>query len=58
LEWRRSKARCHLSLGALHQRAGHAEDARRELTRAVEMLGAMQMRPWLYAAEALLAAAR
>jgi DNA-binding SARP family transcriptional activator len=52
------QARCHLSLGALHQRAGRAEEARRELTRAVEMLAAMQMRPWLRAAEALLATTR
>jgi tetratricopeptide (TPR) repeat protein len=52
------QARCHLSLGALHHRAGHAEQAQRELTRAVEMLGAMQMRPWLRTAEALLASSR
>jgi tetratricopeptide (TPR) repeat protein len=50
-------ARCRLSLSALHHQAGHADDARREPSRAADMLGRMQMRYWLPAAEMLLAVA-
>ena len=50
------QARCHLSLGVLHHRAGRAEQARSQLTRAIEMLRRMRMRHWLGPAEALLAA--
>ena len=49
------QARCHLSLGDLHQRDGHVEEARDELTRAVTMLEAMQMSYWRRLADALLA---
>ena len=49
------QARCHLSLGRLHLQSGEAGDARVELSRAVEMLGRMQMWHWLGAAETLLA---
>ena len=50
------QARCHLSLGSLHHQAGRTEEARRELSRAVDMLGTMRMRHWLEPARALLAA--
>ena len=49
------QARCHLSLGRLRFQAGQAVDARKDLSRAVDMLGRMQMRHWLSAAETLLA---
>jgi hypothetical protein len=41
------QARCHLGLGGVHQRMAQEEDARRELSSAVTMLQAMQMRYWL-----------
>jgi hypothetical protein len=50
------QARCHLTLGALHQRQGELTEARTELSQAVEMLRRMQMRSWLRIAELLLAA--
>ena len=49
-------ARCHLSLGGRHHEAGQVDDARHELSCAIEMLERMQMRYWLSMAEALLAA--
>ena len=50
------QARCHLSLGALHQRQGRLTEAHAELSQAIEMLRRMQMRYWLRIAEPLLAA--
>jgi len=41
------QARCHLGLGGVHQRVGRDEEARGELTYAVAMLQAMQIRFWL-----------
>jgi tetratricopeptide (TPR) repeat protein len=49
------QARCRLTLGDLHLRDGHAEEARDELTRAVTMLEAMQMSYWQRLADTLLA---
>jgi tetratricopeptide (TPR) repeat protein len=49
------QARCHLSLGRLRLQVGQAEDARAGLSRAVELLGRMQMWRWLSVAETLLA---
>ena len=46
------QARCHLGLGGVYQRVGQDEEARRELTHAVAMLQAMQMRYWLQRGEA------
>ncbi len=50
------QAHCHLGLGTLHRRAGRPDDARAELSTAVEMLRAMEMTHWLPRAEAELAA--
>jgi hypothetical protein len=50
------QARCHLSLGVLHHRAGETVEARDELSRAVDMLTRMRMRRWLGTAQVLLAA--
>src|SRR6185369_9747497 len=41
------QARCHLGLGGVYQRVGQDEEAQGELTYAVAMLQAMQMRYWL-----------
>jgi tetratricopeptide (TPR) repeat protein len=41
------QARCHLGLGGVYRRVGRDEEARGELTYAVAMLQAMQMRYWL-----------
>ncbi len=49
------QARCHLSLGVLHDQAGQADEARSELSQAIEMLKRMQMGYWLGGAERLLA---
>ena len=46
------QARCHLGLGDVYRRLGQDEEARRELTHAVAMLQAMQMRYWLQRGEA------
>ncbi len=46
------QARCHLGRGGVYQRVGRDEEARGELTRAVAMLQAMQMRYWLQRGEA------
>jgi hypothetical protein len=51
------QARCHLSLGALHQQAGETTEARAELSRAVDVLSRMQMRRWLGTAQVLLGGA-
>jgi tetratricopeptide (TPR) repeat protein len=44
-------ARCHLGLGAVHQRSGQGEEARGELAYAAAMLRSMQMQHWLGLAE-------
>ncbi len=49
------QARCHLGLGGVYQQVGQDEEARGELTHAVAMLQAMQMRYWLQRCEALIA---
>jgi tetratricopeptide (TPR) repeat protein len=41
------QARCHLGLGGVYRRVGRDEESRRELSHAVAMLQAMQMRHWL-----------
>ena len=46
------QARCHLGLGGVYQRVGQDEEAQPELTHAVAMLQAMQMRYWLQRREA------
>jgi tetratricopeptide (TPR) repeat protein len=46
------QARCHLGRGDVYQRVGQDEEARGELTHAVAMLQAMQMRYWLQRGEA------
>ena len=43
--------RCHLGLGKLYRRAGRAQEARVELSAAVEMLQTMKMTFWLPEAE-------
>jgi tetratricopeptide (TPR) repeat protein len=40
-------ARCHLGLGRLERRLGHADAARRHLDAATELLKTMQMKYWL-----------
>ena len=47
---------CHLGLGKLHRRYGRTEEARTELSAAVELYRAMDMTHWLPNAEAELAA--
>jgi tetratricopeptide (TPR) repeat protein len=49
------QAHCHLGLGTLYGQAGHAEQARRELSTAIALYRAMEMRFWLPQAEAALA---
>jgi Flp pilus assembly protein TadD len=41
------QARCHLGRGGVYERMGQDVEARVELTYAVAMLQAMQMRYWL-----------
>jgi len=50
------QARCHLSLGTLHRRAGDDEEARAHLSRGADMLRRLRMWHWLQEAETLLAA--
>jgi hypothetical protein len=45
-------ANCHLGLGTLHARAGHAQQARNHLTTAISMYGEMDMRFWRQRAHA------
>ena len=45
-------ANCHLGLGTLHARAGHAQEARHHLTTAIRMYGEMDMRFWRQRAHA------
>ena len=55
LEMRPLQAHCHLGLGKLYRRVGRLEEARAELSTAVEMLREMGMTLWLPEAEAELA---
>jgi tetratricopeptide (TPR) repeat protein len=48
------QAHCHLSLGTLYQQVGKREEARAALSRAIELLRAMEMTFWLPRAEAAL----
>jgi tetratricopeptide (TPR) repeat protein len=49
------QAHCHRVLGKLYSQTGHIEQARAELTTAIEMYRAMDMTLWLPQAEAALA---
>ena len=57
LSMRPLQAHCHLGLGRLYRRIGRTEQARTELTAAVEMLREMEMTFWLPEAEGELAEA-
>ncbi|HXH13801.1 MAG TPA: hypothetical protein VNP04_29030 [Alphaproteobacteria bacterium] len=48
-------AHCHHGLGALYAKSGRHEQARAELSAAIELYRAMEMTFWLPQAEALLA---
>ena len=48
------QAHCHLGLGALYANLGRPEQARPELTAAIDLYRAMQMPFWLPQAEAAL----
>jgi tetratricopeptide (TPR) repeat protein len=48
-------AHCHLGLGTLYARTGQSEQARAELSAAIELYRAMEMTFWLLQAEAILA---
>jgi hypothetical protein len=49
------QAHCHRALGAVYSQAGQAEQARTELTTAIEMYRDMEMMFWLPETEAALA---
>jgi hypothetical protein len=49
------QAHCHLGLGTLYAQASQAEQARAELSTAIELYRAMDMTFWLPQAEAVLA---
>ena len=49
------QAHCRLGLGALYRKVGQLEQARDELSAAIELFGAMDMTFWLQRANALLA---
>jgi tetratricopeptide (TPR) repeat protein len=51
------QAHCHLGLGTLHTKMGRREEARAELSTAIELYRAMEMTFWLPRAEAVLAGA-
>ena len=51
----RSQAHCHLGLGTLYTKMGRREQARAELSTAIELYRAMEMTFWLPQAEAALA---
>ena len=51
------QAHCHLGLGTLYLKLGRPEQARIELTTAIELYRAMDMTFWLPRAEAALAQA-
>jgi class 3 adenylate cyclase/tetratricopeptide (TPR) repeat protein len=57
LEMRPLQAHCHLALGKLYRRTGRAHEAHIELSKAAEMLRAMEMMFWLPDAESELARA-
>ena len=48
-------AHCHLGLGTLYAKIGRVEQARAELSTAIELYRAMEMTFWLPQAEAALA---
>ena len=48
-------AHCHLGLGTLYGKAGRGEQARNELSAAIELYRAMEMNFWLPQAEAAMA---
>jgi tetratricopeptide (TPR) repeat protein len=48
------QAHCHLGLGRLYGQSGRVEDARLELSMAIELYRAMEMTFWLPQAEAAL----
>ena len=48
-------AHCHLGLGTLYAKTGQREQARAELSTAIEMYRAMAMTVWLPQAEVALA---
>ena len=48
-------AHCHLGLGTLYAQIGQREQARAELTAAIDLYRAMDMTFWLPQAEAMLA---
>jgi DNA-binding SARP family transcriptional activator len=52
---RPAQAHCRLGLGRLYARTARLEEARRELTEAIALLGALGMTHWLPEAEATLA---
>ena len=49
------KAHCHFGLGTLYTKIGRREQARAELSPAIELYRAMEMTFWLPQAEAALA---
>jgi uncharacterized protein HemY len=49
------QAHCHASLGTLYTKIGHWEQARTELSTAIELYRAMEMTFWLMQTEATLA---
>ena len=49
------QAQCHLDLGSLYSRVGRLEQAGTELSTAIELFSAMEMKFWLVRAEATLA---
>ena len=51
----RSLAHCHLGLGTLYAKTGQREQARAELSAAIDLYRAMDMTFWLPQAEAALA---
>ena len=55
LDMRPLQAHCHLGLGTLHSQTGQAEQARAELTTAIEMYRDMEMTFWLPETEAAMA---
>jgi hypothetical protein len=57
LELRPPQAHCRLGLGSLYRRAGRLEQARTELSAAVELYRSMEMTFWLPRAETELAQA-
>ena len=49
------QAHCHLGLGTLYAKTGRREQARAELSAAIELYRAMEMTFWLPQAEVVLA---